>query len=68
MATIYQKLGDNIQKIRKSKGLTQEKLAELAKIDPKSIIEIENGKRNPSLKTIHKIALALKVKPQELLD
>jgi len=43
MATIYKKLGNNIRKIRKKKGLTQEELAERARIDPKSIIEIEEG-------------------------
>ena len=68
MATIYQKLGQNIKKYRKKIGITQEKLAELARIDPKSIIQIENGKRNPSLKTISKISRSLNVKTQELLD
>lgn len=67
MATIYKKLGEKVRKVRKKQGLTQEKLAELARIDPKSIIEIEGGKRNPTLKTIRKIATALKVKPFNLL-
>lgn len=67
MGTIYKKLGDNIRELRKKKGLTQEKLAELAHMDPKSVIEIENGNRNPTLKTIRKIALALKVDVSELL-
>jgi len=61
MGTIYKKLGDNIRNLRKKSGLTQERLAELARMDPKSVIEIENGNRNPTLKTIRKIALALKV-------
>ena len=68
MATIYQKLGQKIKIIRKKKNITQEKLGEMAKIDPKSIIQIENGKRNPSLKTISKISRSLNVKTQELLD
>lgn len=67
MATIYKKIGEKIRKTRKKQGLTQEKLAELARIDPKSIIEIEGGKRNPTLKTIRKIASSLKIKPSELL-
>lgn len=62
MATIYKKLGGKVRKYRKQQGLTQEKLAELARIDPKSIIQIENGKRNPTLKTIRKIATSLKIK------
>lgn len=68
MATIYQKVGENIRNIRKQKGLTQEDLAGLARIDPKSIIQIENGKRNPTLKTLRRIALALKKNPSELLQ
>ncbi len=49
-------------------GITQEELAGRARIDPKSVIEIEGGKRNPTLKTIRKIAFALKVKLKDLLD
>lgn len=63
----YKKLGERIKKLRKEKGLTQEKLAELAKVDPKSIIEIENGKRNPTLRTLNKVSLALKVPLENLL-
>ena len=68
MATIYQKVGENIKKLRKKQGLSQEKLAGLSKIDPKSIIQIENGKRNPTLKTLRRIAIALEIKPPELLQ
>jgi len=67
MAT-YKKLGEKIKRLRKEKGFTQEKLAELAKVDPKSIIAIETGKRNPKLKTINKIAIVLKVPLSSLLD
>lgn len=35
-------LGDKIRQIRKSKGLTQEKLAELIDIDNKHLSRIEN--------------------------
>jgi len=68
MATIYEKVGENIRRFRKKQGLTQEKLAELSKIDPKSIIQIENGKRNPTLKTLRRIALALKTPISKLMD
>lgn len=65
---LYKTLGEKIRTYRKERGLTQEKLAELASIDPKSIIEIENGKRNPTLKTISKIAQALRASLPQLLD
>ena len=68
MATIYQKVGENIKKLRKKQGLSQEKLAEKSRIDPKSIIQIENGKRNPTLKTLKKITLALKTELLALLQ
>jgi len=65
---IYKKLGEEIRKLRKERNLTQEKLAELTKIDPKSIVDIETGKRNPTLKTITKIAQALKAAIVNLLN
>ena len=66
MAT-YKKLGEKIRRIRKERKLTQEQLAELAKVDPKSIVEIEAGKRNPTLRMLNKIAHALKVSSFVLL-
>ncbi|QQG41270.1 MAG: helix-turn-helix transcriptional regulator [Candidatus Woesebacteria bacterium] len=68
MGTIYGKLGVNIKKTRRKIGISQEELAEKAKIDPKSIVQIEAGKRNPTLKTIRKIASSLKIKLGDLLD
>jgi transcriptional regulator with XRE-family HTH domain len=56
----YKKLGEKIKQLRRERKLTQEQLAEMAKVDPKSIIEIENGKRNPTFKTLAKLAIALK--------
>ena len=61
------KLGEKVRILRRSRNLTQEKLAELAKVDPKSIIDIKNGKRNPTIKTLNKISSALKVPVTELL-
>jgi len=68
MSSGYSKLGERLKKLRKQKGLTQEKLAELAQIDPKSVIDIESGKRNPTLKTLRKITNALKVNISSMLD
>lgn len=68
MATIYQKVGENIRKFRRKQDLSQEKLAELSRIDSKSIIQIENGRRNPTLKTLKRIALALKIPLSRLMD
>lgn len=67
MATVTQKLGDKIRKFRKQKGLSQEKLAELAKIDYSYLNLIEAGKRNPTIKRLHKIARVLKIPLKELI-
>jgi len=67
MATITQKIGAKIKKIRKQKGLTQEKLSELTNIDYSYLNLIESGKRNPSIKRLHKIAKVLEVSLKELM-
>lgn len=67
MATVTQKLGDKIRKFRKQKGLTQEKLAELAKIDYSYLNLIEAGKRNPTIKRISKIARVLGLPLKDLI-
>ena len=45
----------NLIKLRKEKGLSQRKLAELADIDQPSIARIESGKHTPSLKMLVKL-------------
>lgn len=49
-------------------GVSQEQLSFESHIDLTSVSEIETGVRNPTLRTIHKIALALKVHTKELFD
>ncbi len=62
-------LGKRIKEFRRNRGLTQEKLAELANIDYKYLQRIE-GKNPPAIKidTLEKIAIALKTTPSELLN
>lgn len=60
--------GEKIKQLRKSKMLTQKRLGELCKIDEANIRKYENGKLNPSLPTIRKIATALEVSISELVD
>lgn len=68
MAVIQKRVGEKIRLLRRQRGLSQEKLAEVIKMDFTSVNELENGKRNPSLKTIHKIAGALKVSVKDLFE
>lgn len=70
MSTIIRlKIGQKIKEIRKKRGYTQEKLAELASIDYKYLQKIE-GKSPPALKvdTIDRLAKALKISTVKLFD
>jgi len=50
-------IGEATRKMRKIVGLTQKEYAEkILKIYPRVLIDIENGKGNPTLETLEKIA------------
>ena len=50
-------LKTNLDKLRKLKGLTQEKFAKELKVSRQTVSAIENGKYNPSLDLAFEIAL-----------
>lgn len=61
-------LAENIKRIRKKKGLTQEKLARLADISHNTLVKIEMGMaKEPTITTVRKIADALNVSIDELV-
>lgn len=64
---ISKKLGDKIKKIRHSKDLYQVDLAAIVGISTSYMSSIEQGLRSPSLKTLTKIAKALKIPLHELM-
>ncbi len=68
MSTLKEKLGKRIQEIRKSKNLTQEKLAEMVGIDTPNLSNIERGKRFVSSETLEKIIKSLNVREKDLFD
>ena len=61
------KLGLNLKRIRIKKGISQGDIARELKVSRGFISTIENGKTNPTLATIQKLADALKVSPKDLL-
>jgi transcriptional regulator with XRE-family HTH domain len=61
------KLGQNIRKIRLKKKLSQARLATALSVDGAYISNIENGRMNPTLSTLEKIAGALGISSSELL-
>ena len=68
MSTLKENLGKRIQEIRKSKNLTQEKLAEMVGIDTPNLSNIERGKRFVSAETLEKIIKSLDVREKDLFD
>ena len=60
MTDILKHFGERVRDIRKTQGLSQEKLAEKANLHNTYIGGVERGERNLSLKNIEKIARALK--------
>ena len=65
---INQRFGQRIKEIRKAKGLSQEKLANLAEVDRTYLPEVERGERNISLVVAEKIANALGEKLSMMID
>ena len=53
---------------RINKNLTQEKLAEIVGVRRETIIFLEQGKYNPSLRLAHKVAKALDATIEELFS
>ena len=56
---ITEVIGKRIKEIRSEKGISQEKLALKAELDRTYVAGVENGKRNPSIKSLEKIINAL---------
>ena len=65
---IYDRIGGNVRKIRMEKGLTQEKLAEKTELSLTVIQKVETGQSGSRLETLIRIALALGVSLDILMD
>lgn len=56
-------VGGNIRRIRESRGATQEEAAFAANINAGYLGKVERGQKNPTLKLLVRIGLALDVPP-----
>ncbi|MBT0812368.1 helix-turn-helix transcriptional regulator [Litoribacter ruber] len=65
---IKEAFGKKIKSIRTEKGISQESLADLAFLDRTYISDIEKGKRNVSIETVQKLAVALEIEMKELFN
>jgi len=60
--------GNHLRRLRMKKGLSQEKLAELAELHRTYLGGVERGERNPTLLTLVKIAQGLNVPLAQLVE
>ncbi len=65
---ISSSFGKRVREERMSRGLSQEKLAELAGLHRTYIGMVERGEKNITLKNIEKISNALKVPLDKLMN
>jgi transcriptional regulator with XRE-family HTH domain len=59
LPTELRELGNNIRRARTSLQLSQERLAELAEINPRTIRRIEAGEMNVLITTLARICVAM---------
>ena len=68
MGKNHDRLRNNLQQIRKSRGLTQQQLSESADVSRKSINAVENGIYIPSTVLALKIARTLECSVEDLFE
>ncbi len=65
---IRKRLGLNVKRLRKEKGLSQEDFSFEAEIHRTYVSDVERGARNPTITIVERFAKALGVTPGKLLD
>lgn len=60
--------GQNVRRMRKAAGISQEELAFQAGLARSYMSDVERGERNPTVKIIGRIAAALKISAAELVE
>jgi transcriptional regulator with XRE-family HTH domain len=66
--TPHHRLGQNVCKLRVSRGLTQEQLAEKSDLSRRYLQRIESGERNPTTDVITKLRKGLTCTWNDLFD
>jgi transcriptional regulator with XRE-family HTH domain len=64
---LLKRFGDRLRSIRTRKGISQEKLAEIAGVHRTFVSSVERGERNISLLNIARLAKALEVSLARLM-
>ena len=60
-------LGRNVRTMRQALGMSQEQLAFEAEMKRSYVSDLERGTRNPSVRALGRLAVALQVEPGDLL-
>jgi transcriptional regulator with XRE-family HTH domain len=68
MDGVPERFGSNLARCRKEAGLTQRTVAARAGLHRTQISLLENGKRTPRIDTLIKLASALSVRPEVLME
>ncbi len=64
---VFSAFGAALARERAARGLSQRALAGAVGTSPDQVADLERGKRNPTLRTIARLAHALYLRPSELL-
>lgn len=64
---LVQLLGQNVRAHRKARGMSQEQLALDAGMKRAYLSDLERGTRNPSIRALERLAIALGVEPADLV-
>src|SRR5689334_16247358 len=68
MDDVASNLGRNIQELREARGLSQQQIAALAGIPRATWANLESGGANPTLAVLVRVAHALHVRVEELIE
>lgn len=61
-------VGENVRRLRASRDMTQEQLAEVSGFSQQYISDLERGRRNPTVVSLFDLAQALGSTPAELVS
>lgn len=61
-------LGDAVKRARGKLNLTQNEVADLADIDVRTVLNIENYKGNPKMEVLYPLVRALKIDAREIFN
>ena len=69
MSREISQIGKNLKRLRKQRGLSQDRLSKLADVSYNTVIKLESGGiTNPTIETLQKLAKALGVSVDRLLN